>query len=533
MKGFSFNGMGSLLFTVVAPERIGISLFIQTPIMVIGEDNLIMIHVETQPTELYSQIHDLIRMAFPDRGLICSSRGVSDHISITVDRQGDCIVCKGEVQVEGRITRESCQYSAISDQANVGVFVGNISRRFVLTLLRHHLGQEINPYGILTGVRPVKIVHRLLDQDWEQAPILAHLQDRFLINQDKARLLLEVAAANRPFLLDRERAKRLLSVYIGIPFCPSRCRYCSFPANRIHNYDLDVGPFVQALLTEMRIIGKAIAGLGWQVEAVYIGGGTPTVLSAEHLESIFEVLHQHYISAATREITVEAGRPDTITQPGLNRMRRLGVDRVCVNPQTMDEHTLRLIGRNHDAQMVREAVEQVRQAGIKYINMDLIVGLPGESLSHFQNTAIQVLELDPDNITIHSLAAKRGADLFLDARRPLPKTYAEEVVRGMEWLDHFFREHGFKPYYLYRQKHMRANLENIGYEQGQSPCIYNIQMIEERQTIIGLGGGANSKYVRPHDFSLVTLQNPKNPQTYIETVEALAIRKVDKLQALL
>lgn len=510
-----------------------ISFFAPTHIRLTGKDSPIMIGLETQPAELYSQLHDLIRIAFPDRGLVCSPRGVPDHIRITVARQGDCVSCKGEVQVQGRTTRDTYRCHVPSGQADVRAAVQSVSRRFVMQLLRRHLGREINPYGTLTGVRPVKIIHRLLDQGWEQAPILAKLQDRYLINQDKARLLLEIAAVNRPFLSDREEAQRLMSVYIGIPFCPSRCRYCSFPASRIHNYDLDVGPFVQALRTEMERIGEAIAGQGWRVETVYLGGGTPTILSAEHLESLFEVLHQHYISAATREITVEAGRPDTITRPGLDLMRRLGVNRVCVNPQTMNEDTLRSMGRNHDAQMVREAVAQVRQAGIKYLNMDLIVGLPGESLSDFQSTALQVMELGPDNITVHSLAAKRGADLSLDAKNPLPETAAEEVVRGMEWLDHFLRGHGFRPYYLYRQKYMRGNLENIGYERGQSPCIYNIQMIEERQTIIGLGGGASSKYVQTRDFSLVTLQNPKDPQTYIETVEELAARKVDKLQALL
>ena len=514
-------------------ERSGLGLFIQTLIRQIGEDNPVVIYVETQPTEIYNQVHDLIRMAFPDHKLIGLSGGVPDQIRITVHHQGDRVSCNGEVQVEGKTTRDTGQYKVPSGQADVRSAVRNLSRRFILQLLRRHLGQEINPYGTLTGVRPVKIIHRLLDQGWEGAPILAQLEDRYLINRDKAGLLLEVAAANRPYLLRRERAERLVSVYIGIPFCPSRCRYCSFPASRIHNYDLEVGPFVQALLTEIKIVGEELAALGYQVETVYLGGGTPTVLSAEHLESIFTVLHQHYISAATREITVEAGRPDTITRPGLDQMRRLGVDRVCVNPQTMNEDTLRAMGRNHNAQMVREAVEQVRQAGIRYINMDLIVGLPGECRSHFQNTALQVMELDPDNITVHSLAAKRGADLFPDARNPLPATAAEEVVRGMEWLDQFFRGHGFRPYYLYRQKYMQANLENIGFERGQSPCIYNIQMIEERQTIIGLGGGASSKFVQPRDFSLVTLQNPKNPQTYIETVAALAARKVDKLQALL
>ncbi|MEQ8201779.1 MAG: radical SAM protein, partial [Syntrophomonadaceae bacterium] len=329
-------------------------------------------------------------MAFPGRELICQPHDGPDHIRITIIRQGDYASCNGEVEVEGRSTRVTRDFHLPPDEADIKTAARGISRRFVMQLLRLHLGEEVNPYGTLTGVRPVKIVHRLLDQGWEQGAILEYLQNRFLINRDKAQLLQEVAAANRSFLLDREQAYRLLSVYIGIPFCPSRCCYCSFPGSRIGNYDLDVGPFMQALLTEMEKMGEAIAGQGWKIEAVYLGGGTPTVLSPPHLESIFEVLHARYISAETREITVEAGRPDTITGPGLDHMRRLGVNRVCVNPQTMDDDTLRLIGRHHDARMVREAVERVRQAGIKYINMDLIVGLPGESLPHFQNTARQV-----------------------------------------------------------------------------------------------------------------------------------------------
>lgn len=482
---------------------------------------------------MFNQIHDLVRMAFPGYELLpCQPEGVSNLIRIEVTRQVECLSCKGRVEVGANTVRDTREYHLPPQLAGGNSAERNAVRLFTFGLLNRHRGGDLSPYGCLTGVRPVKIVHRLLDQGYDEGQILGHLQENYLIDIDKARLLLEVAHADRPFLLDRQGAGKLLSIYIGIPFCPTRCYYCSFPGSPVQNYDLDVVPFMKSLLVEMEMLGEAITDRGWHIQTVYLGGGTPTVLNRAHMESIFTVLHDKFISAKTSEITVEAGRPDSITKPDLIRFREMGVNRICINPQTMDDETLKLIGRRHDSRMVVEAVEWVRQAGIKRLNMDLIVGLPGENMRHFQNTAHRILGLEPDNITVHTLASKRGSEMFNTERRSTVGNRGGEAARGIAWMDGLFRDKNYRPYYLYRQKNMHANLENIGYQCGESSCLYNIQMIEERQTIIGMGGGASSKFVRPADWSLTPFHNPKEVKRYVEAIHHLVAGKVDKLQAL-
>lgn len=493
----------------------------------------IKINIDMQPAELFGQIHDLARMAFPGYDFLHRQQeGVSNLIRIEVTRQGKCLSCKGLVDVEASTTRDAAEYQLPPEPFGGNSAERNAIRRFTFGLLSRYWGGDLSPYGCLTGVRPVKIVHRLLDQGYDDGEILGHLHENYLIDLDKARLLLEVAHADRPFLLNQQGAGALLSIYIGIPFCPTRCYYCSFPGSRVVNYDLDVTPFMKSLLVEMEMIGAAITENGWKIQTVYLGGGTPTVLSQAHMEDIFAVLHDKFISDNTSEITVEAGRPDSITKPGLIRLQEMGVNRICINPQTMDDETLRFIGRRHDSRMVVAAVEWVRQAGIKNLNMDLIVGLPGENMRHYQNTARRILELEPDNITVHTLASKRGSVMFQTESRSNAGNRGEQAAQGIALMDGLYREANFRPYYLYRQKNMQANLENTGYQRSDSPCIYNIQMIEERQTIIGMGGGASSKFVRPGDWSLTSFQNPKEVKRYVEAAPRLIAGKVDKLQAL-
>lgn len=482
---------------------------------------------------MFDQVHDLIRMAFPGHDLLrCPQEGVTDRIWIELGKRGERMCCRGIVDVGAKKTRAESDVHPVEGEANDEPAATNMVRRFLVELLNRHMDCELSPYGTLTGVRPVKIVHRLLDRGWEDTAILDHLFRKYLVNLDKARLLLEVARANRPFLPVRIEAPRLLSVYIGIPFCPSRCHYCSFPGNRVRDYEVDVSPYISALLVEMEMMADAITENGWGIQSVYLGGGTPTILSQSHLEMIFTVLHDRFISGCTSEITMEAGRPDSVTKQGLNRLREMGVNRICINPQTMEDETLKLIGRQHDSRMVVEAAEWARQAGIEILNMDLILGLPGENLRNFQNTARRVMEMEPDNITLHTLASKRGSQMFMTQKPGRVQSGGGEEAPGLVWLDSIFRAHDYRPYYLYRQKYMQANLENTGYERGGRPCIYNIQMIEERQTIIGMGGGAGSKFVRPGDWSLTSFHNPQNPQRYVGAVHQLISRKVDKLRAL-
>ncbi|PKM77624.1 MAG: coproporphyrinogen dehydrogenase HemZ [Firmicutes bacterium HGW-Firmicutes-15] len=492
-----------------------------------------LLKIDIQPPKLFNSLHDLIRMAFPGYELREGRyRAEDDYLALTLSELGEQVLFSGYISIKGKVTEERESYPLSLDGFDLSPQMKSRARIFIFRLLCKHLDRNFNAYGILTGVRPVKIVHRLLDEGWDVDSIVAKLVKVYLLTPEKADLLIGVANANRPFLLSAAKAQKQVSIYIGIPFCPSRCYYCSFPGAVLRDYKRDISPFLEALLKEMNVIGDYIERSGLSVQTVYLGGGTPTVLNKTDLARIFDVLHCKYISGATVEVTVEAGRPDTLSLSKLELLKQAGVDRVCINPQTMNDDTLRLIGRNHDSRSVDQAVGWARSAGIKHINMDLIVGLPGENAGHLESTAARVLDLKPDNVTVHTLAVKRGSTMAETEGRSNILDRVAEVEQGVSFLAQIFTQHGYSPYYLYRQKYMQASMENLGYAQDDGFCIYNIQMIEERQTIIALGGGASSKFVNAADWSLTSFHNPKDPNSYIQTLDRLIARKVDKLRAL-
>jgi oxygen-independent coproporphyrinogen-3 oxidase len=499
-----------------------------------------LIQCEFKPGEIYNSVHELIRMAYPgceiiSEGSMAAKKPASCFISIEAKKSSPGF---NEVFLRGKIS-DGQKETAISKNFALNVPLearSNEAKRltqvFTYKLLSQHLEKNINDYGILTGVRPVKLVHRYLDQGYNPDKIRLKLQEKYLLKEEKARLLLEIAGNNRPFLLTPEAVGKEISIYIGIPYCPSRCYYCSFPGAVLKDYKTDIIPFLTSLNQEMRVIGDYLKQQGITVQSIYIGGGTPTVLSEADLTRLFAVLHNQFISAATAEITVEAGRPDTLSLSKLKTLKDAGVTRICINPQTMHDSTLKIIGRNHDQKGVVQSVEWAREADIEKINMDLIVGLPGETIRENTHTAEEILKLKPENITIHTLAVKRGSLMAEIESKSSTASRVEEVQKGVDFFSSHLRKAGYSPYYLYRQKYMRANMENIGYTLPEGSCIYNIQMIEERQTIIGMGGGAASKFVNPLSWTLSSFYNPKNPQSYNESVEKLIKSKVDKLNAL-
>lgn len=497
--------------------------------------NTLQIYCELEPVEIYNSVHELIRMAFPSAEIVRereSAETAEISLKISAIARGDRLKVGGEITSAKQSNSLQEEYSL----EDYGEEKSNQARRFIriftYRLLSQNLKREINPYGILTGVRPVKLVHRMLDEGMDIRRVAEELRQDYLVSPAKAELLLEIAQNNRPFLPKAAAAAKKLSVYIGIPFCPSRCYYCSFTAAELKSYQGDVVPFLNSLFREMNIVGDILQDRGISVQCIYIGGGTPTVLSSQDLEKVLDILQQKFISNASEEITVEAGRPDSVSLQKLKMMQEAGVSRVCINPQTMNDATLIRIGRKHDAKGVVQSVEWAREAGIKKINMDLIVGLPGEGIRENTHTAEEILKLKPENITLHSLALKRGSPMALSEGRQSIEQRVTEVESSIERLSSMFREAGYLPYYMYRQKYMKAGMENTGFAQANNFCLYNIQVIEERQSIIGLGGAAASKFVNPDNWTLTSIYNPKNPPTYIESLERLIRRKVDKLQAL-
>lgn len=496
-----------------------------------------MIFLCLYPDWLYDSVHELMRMAFPGEEMkLFKEDYVPDgpHISMRLEANPGVVKIAAWLDDGERPGSEYRQSFVTTPGAEAPLNEQKqLARMFTFDMLARHLGKRINAYGILTGMRPVKLVHRFIDRGQDQNSILKELTGTYRLESDKAGLLWEVASNNRPFLPEPEAGRRSISVYVGIPFCPSRCHYCSFPGAVLRDYLRDITPFMEALGKEIVAIGQEVADLGLNVQTVYIGGGTPTVLSEEDLQRLFELLQRWFISSATTEITVEAGRADTLNQSNLNLLKRLGVNRLCVNPQTMNDHTLQTIGRHHDVKGVVQSVEWAWEAGIEKVNMDLIVGLPGEGPGENTYTAQQILKLKPENITVHTLAIKRGASMSgSPGIRVSTEAREREVMQGVDYFAVQLRDAGYIPYYLYRQKYMRASMENTGYSLPGSFCLYNIQMIEERQTILGLGGGAASKFVVPGTWDLTSAYNPRDPYSYCQSLETLIGRKVDKLRAL-
>lgn len=467
-------------------------------------------------------MHEIVRMFYPGAAIVENEGEI--RIQVQVREAGN------ELRIEGRIYSGLQVLEGLS--ASVTGIQGNERRTagvFLYRMLMQATGLDPNPYGILTGVRPVKLVHKLLDRGYTREQAVLELEQQYLVKPAKARLLVEVAFNNRSFLHSPEEARRTLSVYIGIPYCPTRCHYCSFPGYGLE-HSVGLEEFMEGLEREILAVGDYLKDSPWRVESVYLGGGTPTVLAESQLARLLELINDYIAGPETTEVTVEAGRPDTLTQSKIKILKEAGATRLCINPQTMNQATLDGIGRCHTVDMIRDVFAAARSSGFGNINMDLIAGLPGEGLEEFLNSISQILALGPEGITIHVLARKRGSRWQMeDAFRSAPGAIVQKQV---EEAREVLKDAGYLPYFLYRQKYMAENLENTGYSKPGYFSHYNIQVMEERQTILGLGGGASSKFVNPQDWSLTSLYHPKEPGSYLRSLESLINRQVDKLKAM-
>ena len=383
------------------------------------------------------------------------------------------------------------------------------------------------PWGILTGVRPAKIVHRLLDHGEAPDSIQRYLQSRYGVSVGKASLLTEVAVNNRRFVPTpavHEQENRIVSLYLGIPYCASRCVYCSFPSALLPADEGQIVSLLQAIGQDIQAVVKLLSTCGLSPQSLYIGGGTPTCLPEKQFGQLLGWIRDAFDIPSMKEFSVEAGRPDSIDEAKLRLMREAGVTRVSVNPQTLQQRTLDRIGRRHQAEQTFSALRLVRKAGFRFVNMDLIAGLPGETPADLQSSLAQVLAHHPENITVHTLAIKRGAELkdcFDSAGLPEPRTVQEMVEMSAAMI----RAGGWSPYYLYRQKNSPGNMENVGYAKPGAECIYNIDIIEERRTIIGMGPSAASKAVCPEAWRLDSCHFPKDIPTYVNRIAELTAKR--------
>lgn len=376
-------------------------------------------------------------------------------------------------------------------------------------------------WGILTGVRPGKLFARLSEEMGEEAAT-RYFTEKLLVSDEKTRLCRMTSRNQRKILAIP--GSRSFSLYLSVPFCPTRCAYCSFVSTSVEKAFRLVPDYVELLCRELRRTAEIAAELGLTCDSVYVGGGTPTTLSAEQLGRVLGTVGANFDLSHCREFTVEAGRPDTVTQEKLAALREGGTTRISINPQTLNDEVLRAIGRAHTTEQTLQAFSLARKCGFDNINMDLIVGLPKDSEESFRHTLDGVIGLGPESITVHTLALKRAARLSLDPAGPYSGD-ARTARNMLAYADEKLLKSGYRPYYLYRQSRMVGNLENTGWSRPGYEGYYNIFIMEEKESILACGAGAVSKLYDPASGRLKRIFNFKYPYEYIDRFSEMMDRK--------
>ena len=366
-------------------------------------------------------------------------------------------------------------------------------------------------WGSLTGVRPSKVALSLIREGGKKRAE-KELQELYCVTPARARLAIEAADAGIRAAAELEPND--ISLYVGIPFCPTRCAYCSFVAQSVEKSFSLVEPYLEALFDEITAAGQLVRDLGLNVKSFYMGGGTPTTLTADQMDRLLTKLEQNFDFGNLAELTIEAGRPDTIDEEKLRVLRAHSTTRVSINPQTMEDNVLAAIGRRHTADDIRRAMEQVRAANFPHVNMDLIAGLPEDTPEGFARSLDEVISMGADNITVHTLSLKKGSRIMLEGSR-IPG--ADEVAQMLDYADPTLRKHGFAPYYLYRQKYMSGSFENVGWTKPGGTGLYNIYIMEELHSILSLGAGGSTKMVGGGQIRRAF--NAKYPREYIDRPE--------------
>ena len=441
--------------------------------------------------------------------------GTEGEATSTLHRSATWLTASTKITMDGKTVTASRRIRA--DRETVRLRRQALQQSYYLAAIQ--LLPALPAWGALAGVRPTKITTKHLLEGGTAKSADKLMKDTYYVTPARRKLAIDcsestVKAVN--LLTDSD-----ISLYVGIPFCPTRCTYCSFVSRTIGKKTELLNPYLAALMQELAVTGKLLRQSGKHVRTVYIGGGTPTTLSTPQMAALLDTIHDSFDLSRCIEFTVEGGRPDTLDAEKLRTIRAHGADRMSINPQTMEDHVLRACGRPHKAADVIRAYREAEEAGFKAINMDLIAGLPADSIDGFRRSLDAVAELNPANITVHTLALKKGADLF-EKRENLPT--AEDVTKMVAYSTEVLRNLNYKPYYLYRQKYMSGSFENVGWSRDGLDCLYNIYMMEEVHTILSLGGGGMNKVNLP-DGSLQRFHNPKFPEQYIEMIDDVCRQK--------
>lgn len=404
-------------------------------------------------------------------------------------------------------------------------------KKLVFSSLKDITG-DYYPWGTLVGIRPSKIALKNLEEGYSEEKIIDIFQEKYLASEEKAKLCIEIAKKEKIFV---NRDKRKIAIYVGMAFCPTRCLYCSFTANPIGSNKKNINPYLNALSYEISEMEKYINERNLNIESVYFGGGTPTSVNNKDFEFIMEKIYNNFIlNRNVKEFTVECGRPDSITVEKLEIMKKYNTTRISINPQTMNDKTLKMIGRGHTSKEVIEVFKIARRLGFDDINMDIIIGLPGEGISEVNHTVKEVLKLKPDSLTVHGLSLKRASILHENfiLKKGIQIKKQNELSEMYEASRNLAKDLGLEPYYMYRQKNMVGNMENIGYCKRGKENLYNIEMIEDKQTIIALGADAVSKVVFLDTNRIERCANVKDVKEYVNRIRELVEEKKKLLDTL-
>lgn len=420
------------------------------------------------------------------------------------------------IRENGRVMRSSCRTEAPDFNEKDGEFI--MCRLLFLLLCRFY---GVKPkWGLLTGIRPVKKINQFMESGMTEQQIKDAFCGKFFVSPEKADIAYRTAMVQKPLITDFDR--KTVSIYISVPFCPTRCSYCSFVSHSMDSALKLIPGYTEALCREIEILAEIVSCKGLKLDTIYYGGGTPTSLSAEALYRLMKKTAECFDLSSIREYNVEAGRADTITEEKLAVIKEMGATRISINPQTLNNDVLKVIGRRGTAEEVLEAFSLARRLGFDNINMDLIAGLPTESFESFKNTLDRVISLDPDGVTVHALTLKRSAGLYRDGRENITNPACQMVDYGISELT----AHDYRPYYMYRQKNTIDNLENIGYSKPGKESLYNIYIMDETQTILGAGCAASTKLVDENN-AINRVMNYKFPYEYINRFDELMKKKDD------
>lgn len=511
-----------------------------------------MILVKLNRPDFEYDIHSLVKAFYPEQDVsVTAEEKAYDEpilLELLIEYGEDEIKING---CEYEYGTETAADTLVPEQLEEVVFAADFSDRTetknllkqnLYRMLAKHTGKNL-PWGTLTGIRPTKIPMKFFEEGKSRAETKAYMQDTYFASDEKIELSMDIAERELSLLrkIDYENG---YSLYIGIPFCPTTCLYCSFTSYPLASWAKRVDSYLDALEKEIDFVAARFYRK--HLNSIYIGGGTPTTLEPYQLDRLIRKIKCSFDLSDCLEFTVEAGRPDSITREKLMVLRKHGISRISINPQTMKQETLKIIGRHHTVEQTIESFRMARELGFDNINMDLIMGLPEETLIDVQNTMEQLKILKPDNITVHSLALKRAARLNM-----FKEDYKDyRMVNTQEHMDltaAYAKEMGLSPYYLYRQKSMAGNLENVGYAAPGKAGIYNILIMEEKQTIMALGAGATTKFVLPqgnvadrnagenqtaaeYTAHIERVENVKDVENYLNRVDEMIERKIRKME---